>query len=104
MDRKTCERYRYYRDAKEILLEELQTIDPENPELQEVRQEQLRYAEEQMERIRQFGESLEDPLARQVFRMRVIDGCTWGQIGRKCRQKADYLRLCIYKKIFSTET
>lgn len=100
MDRKTCERYRYYQDAKEILQEELNLMDPENQELQEERMEQLRYAEEQMEQIRQFGELLPDPLARQVFRLRVIDGCTWNQIGRRCRQNADYLRLCVYGKIF----
>ena len=101
MDRKTCERYRYYQDAKEILQEELNLVDPENQELQEERREQLRYAEEQMKQIRQFGESLTDPLTRQVFRLRVIDGCTWSQIGRRCRQNADYLRLCVYRKIFS---
>ena len=65
----------------------------------EERKAQLeRYRQEETE-VREFVESIQDPIIRQVFRLRVYQGMEWKHIAKAIGEQSEgYPRKCIYEK------
>ena len=57
-----------------------------------------RYRQEETE-VREFVENIQDPLTRQVFKLRVYQGLSWPRIARLMGKAGeDYYRKSIYEK------